>query len=175
MHGRRLINKHLTHGFTLVELVAVIVVMGIVGAAFVAPLIYDTGHMKLEGEAKRLLADVRYTQSLSMFRNARYRLDFSNSNCPQNYNCYAILTPAGGSFNYFASGGTKIKLESGTTLSVSSTSKYLVFDGLGAPALSSNNSGSGGAATSNTIITLTHNGRSKTVTVTPVTGLVALS
>lgn len=172
MHGRHLNKLFYKRGFTAIELTAVIVIMGIIGAAVISPLVYDTGHMKLEGEAKRLLADIRYTQSLSMFRNARYRLNFSNSSAGGSY---SILTSNGGSYNYFAAGGTTIQLEPGTSLAINSTSNYLVFNGLGVPSLSSSSAGSGSATTSNTVITLTHNGKTKTITITPGTGLAVLS
>ena len=158
--GRRTI-----HGFTVVELAATILVISIVGAAVITPLVYDAGRLKLDAEAKRMLTDVRYVQSLSMFRNARYRLDLSNASS------YRILTSSGGTFNYMAAGGTTINLQANTTLSFSSGDKYLVFSGLGVPAVSSSSSGSGSAIGSAVTITLTKNGISETVTVQPITGL----
>ena len=62
--------------FTAIELSVIIIILGIVAAVLIKPVTYDTGTMTVDAEAKRLLADLRFTQSLSMFRNERYRLDF---------------------------------------------------------------------------------------------------
>lgn len=142
-----------------------VVVLSIVTAVLIKPANYDTGTMTVDAEAKRLLADVRFVQSLSMFRNQRFRLDLSNSSQ------YRILTGLGTAYNYFAAGGTTVSLNSGTTLSFSATNKYLVFTGLGIPAVSSSSSGVGSDISSVETITLTNSGHSETITIYPYTGL----
>ncbi len=155
-------------GFTVIELILVIVVIGILGTLALRPLLSDQDSIKIDAEAQRLLTDVRYVQALSMFRNERYRLNFSNSGA------YAILTPAGGAFNYFATGGTSVTLESGTTLSKNG-SNYLIFDGRGIPYTSSSASGSGSALGSSYVITLTNSSGSETVSVSAETGEAQMS
>ncbi|MDF1760044.1 MAG: type II secretion system protein [Coxiellaceae bacterium] len=155
-------------GFTAIELILVIVVIGILGTLALRPLLSSQDSMKIDAEAQRLLTDVRYVQALSMFRNQRYRLNLSNSGS------YAILTPAGGAFNYFAAGGTSVTLESGTTLSKNG-SNYLIFDGRGAPYTSSTASGSGSALGSTYTITLTNSSGSETISVSAETGEAQMS
>lgn len=165
MHqGRRKIN-----GFTAVELTATIVVISIIGAVVVAPLAYDSDRVKLDAEVKRLLTDVRYVQSLSMFRNARYRLDLKSS-----AGSYRILTPSGGTYNYLAAGGTTVHLEPNTSFSPAPNT-YLVFNGLGEPALSNTSNGNGTPITSTYTLTLSQHGSTETVTILPYTGLVSSS
>ncbi|MDF1795211.1 MAG: type II secretion system protein [Coxiellaceae bacterium] len=156
-------------GFTAVELITVIVVIGILGALAIQPLTVNQDSMKIDAEAQRLLTDVRYTQALSMFRNARYQLNFSSSTT------YAILTPAGGAFNYFAAGGTSITLESGTTLSKSGAN-YLIFDGRGIPYTSSTSDNDSVSALSGTYtITLTNSSGSETISISAETGEAQMS
>ncbi|MDF1654136.1 MAG: prepilin-type N-terminal cleavage/methylation domain-containing protein [Coxiellaceae bacterium] len=163
-------DKFLTFqaGFTAIELILVIIVIGILGALAVRPLLYSPDTMKLDAEAQRLLTDVRYVQALSMFRNERYRLNFSNSGS------YGILTSSGAAFNYFAAGGTSVTLETGTTLSTNGNN-YLVFDGRGIPYLSSSSNGSGSALGSTYTITLTNSSGTETVSVTGGTGEASMS
>ncbi len=150
-------------GFTVVELVLVIIVLGILAAFLITPKIYSTDRMTLDAEVKRLLADVRYTQALSMYRNARYRLNLSGSTS------YSILTSSGGAFNYFAAGGTAVALRSGTTLTTNG-GNYLIFDGRGIPYTSSSASGNGSATSSNYVITISNSGGSEAVSISPETG-----
>ncbi len=162
-------GRHKAQGFTAVELTAIIVVIGIVSAAAITPLVYDSGRVKLDAEAKRLLTDVRYVQSLSMFRNARYRLDLKS-----NVGSYRILNASGGNYDYLAAGGTAIYLEPNTSFSPAPNT-YLVFSGLGEPALSSTSNGSGTPITTPYTLTLSQNGSTETVTIQPYTGLASSS
>jgi prepilin-type N-terminal cleavage/methylation domain-containing protein len=68
-------------GFTLIELVIVIVLIGII-AVFAAPRLGNISSTKAAAFADKLRADIRYAQSLAMTRNQRYRVYFNNTNPP---------------------------------------------------------------------------------------------
>jgi prepilin-type N-terminal cleavage/methylation domain-containing protein len=73
-------------GFSLIELITVLAVIGIVSAFIIA--IMPGGDIQLRGEANKLMSVIRYTQQLSMSNSAatqtnpnagRYRLFFSSN------------------------------------------------------------------------------------------------
>jgi prepilin-type N-terminal cleavage/methylation domain-containing protein len=150
-------------GFTMVELIIVIVIASILAALALSPKL-DLQPTTLDTETKRLLGDVRYVQALSMFSNSRYRLDFSQAGY------YRILDNMGSAISYYPASGTQIHLDSESSLSTNSSSKYLVFNGLGVPYASASSSGAGSATSSDYVITITNNSGSETVTIRPETG-----
>jgi prepilin-type N-terminal cleavage/methylation domain-containing protein len=154
---------HTKNGFTLVELVLTIVVASILAAVFVVSRA-PNAEVKLPTQIKRLMGDIRYTQSLSMFRNTRYRINLSGSTS------YQILNSAGTPITYVANRSTSVPLESDSTLTVNNAHKYLVFDARGAPYLSATASGNGTALASNLTVSITQNGVTLSLVVTASTG-----
>jgi prepilin-type N-terminal cleavage/methylation domain-containing protein len=68
-----------TKGFTLIELVMVMVLIGIL-AAIIVPRMPSVTGTKSMAFADKLRADIRYAQDLAMTRGARARVDFSVAN-----------------------------------------------------------------------------------------------
>lgn len=69
------------NGFTLIELVMVLVLLGII-AVFVAPRLPDVTTTKAGAFTDKLRADIRYAQNLAMTRNARFRVHFNAAPAP---------------------------------------------------------------------------------------------
>lgn len=153
----------------MIELIAVIIIASILGGFFIQPLVTSPKTTNLYAERDRLLSDIRYAQSLAMFSNQRYRLDFSQSNQ------YRILDSSGNAINYLAAGGQNIALQSGTTLSTNTAGKYLVFSGLGVPAISSSATADGSNTNSSTNVSLSHGGTTLSVSVLAQTGYASAS
>jgi MSHA pilin protein MshC len=65
-------------GFTLIELVMVIVLIGIIGL-FIAPKLGNVTSMKAGAFREKLRADIRYAQNLAMTRNRRVRVYFNGT------------------------------------------------------------------------------------------------
>jgi prepilin-type N-terminal cleavage/methylation domain-containing protein len=131
------------HGFTLVELVTVIAILGVISATVVMK--WPTG-MNLATSSQQLIQDLRYTQSLAMNRGSGYKLVWVDQNT------YRILTPASAEL-------TRADV-SGVTLTSNYPGVSVTFNGLGQP--------TGGSVT----MTLYDGSGSQTVTVSAETGMV---
>jgi MSHA pilin protein MshC len=152
-------------GFTLVELVIVLVLLGILAIAII-PRAPSKGSLTLTGQAHQLASDIRYVQSLSMTRGQRFCFRLT----PTGYNmtttaanaCTATPTehPAGRALPVSLDG-----------LSVNSTlpAGDVIFNGKGAPYADATT-----ALAANAVITLSGEGGTKTVTISPVTGRVVV-
>jgi MSHA pilin protein MshC len=157
VHGRK--------GFTLIELVMVLALIGII-AAFAAPRMGDVTGTKAGAFADKLRADVRYAQNLAMTRNQRHRVYFNNAPAPNPG--YAVTDSAAAIVPDPAGGGNlSIALDSGDYTGITAASPYLFieFDSLGRPY---DDAGNPLAAAVN----LTISPGPATVSVTPRTGAV---
>jgi len=153
-------------GFTLIELVVVIVLAGILAiAAFSrAP---TKGALTINGQAEQLAADLRYAQTLVQTQNQRICVSFSASG-------YRLTTAASSCATDVptASGVTgQINLD-GITLTNNLPSSLLVFGDKGVPYTTTTTPGT--ALASDAQLTLTGEGGSITVRVSPVTGRVCV-
>ena len=147
-------------GFTLVELVLVLLLSSIL--AVIAVIKYPGDGINLSAQADQLIGDIRYTQSLSMHRGQRYRINFAADR-------YWISSRDGATlYPHPASGATNILLNPGIALA--STHGFLVFDGNGTPYTNSLLPGS--ALGADAVITLSAGADVRTVRISPQTGRV---
>ena len=153
------------NGFTLVELVAVIVLVAIL--AFTAiPRFQDKNAIDVSAKAQQLANDIRYTQSLAMATGQRNRINLAAAS-------YQITTSSGTPLVHPATGSAAAIPLGGVSLSGYNpplTNNYVAFDAKGVPYTDV----AGTALTSNASITLSESGSTRTVTVSPQTGRVAV-
>lgn len=151
-------------GFTLVELIAVILVLAILGFALLAALPGRQVH--LAAQADQLAADLRLVQSLSMTRGQRYCLNLTvNSYQLANNGCATLVAhPVQGAT------AAAIALDPGLTMTWAGLPNGLVtFSGRGEPFV---DAAATTALAAEAVITLTADAQTVTVRVTPETGRV---
>ena len=130
------------HGFTLIELIAIIIVLAII-AAVAIPRLGDVTSMKSGATAGKLKSDIRYAQELAMTQNRRCRVYFNTSPAPASG--YAVVNDANGNGNWgeageFApdptgKGDLTVTLNSGDYAGVTASSSVnpIEFNSLGRP------------------------------------------
>lgn len=113
-------------GFTLVELVAVLTIAVILGAAVFARL--PAARINLSAQAEQLVSDLRYAQSLAMTQGARHCVEISSTS----YQIKKTVTnPCDTSVIFPGSPSATIGLGKG--ISITSAAATYVFDGKGSP------------------------------------------
>ncbi len=148
-------DKQHQQGFSLIELVVVIVIMGI-AAAYVGVKWSSSG--SLHAQAEQLARDIRHTQAIAMSQNMRLQLAVSGATYAVTNSGSPIADPSGsGNFNETLRDG------------VSASGGPIVFDSWGRPLNGSN------LASSSISFTVTSGSNSSTVTVQPITGYVSVS
>ena len=152
-------------GFTLVELVAIIVLVALL--AFTAlPRLPDVNAMDVSSLSEQLAADIRYTQTLSMTRGDRFRINLTSAT-------YQITDSSGLNPEIHpGSGSTSAVVLEGVALSGYSpplVNNYVAFDGRGIPYVDAST-----ALSANATITLTAGGSTKSIVISPETGRVAV-
>ena len=148
-------------GFTLIELIVTILLIAII-AVSVAPK-WPVHSLSLSQEIRRILHDIRYTQTLSMFTGERYRWVQLSGNSYQIVNAAGIpvLLPTG---------STILTLTNDVTFGslINLPNNLIAFDRQGIPYI---NTGIPGTALSATaLIPLLNGGQTHSVTITPQTG-----
>ena len=143
-------------GFTLVELVAVILIAGILGTILVVKLV-DRQPFQAEGYAGVVYHNLQYTRILAVSLNDRYRIVFSASS-------YQILDSAGTPIVNPETGSVTTSYPTGVTVTPNTT---VIFDSLGKPY-----NASSVALSSLLTLTVTAGTSTDTVTVTPETGFI---
>jgi MSHA pilin protein MshC len=152
-------------GFTVVELVAVIVLVAILAITAI-PRFQDRNAIDVSAKAQQLASDIRYTQSLAMATGQRNRINLAATS-------YQITTSSGVPVVHPATGSTAPISLGGVSLSGYNpplTNNYLAFDAKGVPYTDV----AGTTLNTNAVITLTESGSTRTVTVSPQTGRVAV-
>lgn len=150
-------------GFTLIELVVTLLLISIL-AVSIWPRAPSSESITLNGRAEQLASDIRYVQTLSMTRGSRFCIVISGTG-------YELQTTSSNTCNSGAAnrephaGGLAQPIPVCSSCSLTATT--VQFDGLGAPANST-----GTALASDTVITISDDGGTKTVTISPVTGRV---
>ena len=157
-------------GFTLVEMIVVLILTGILAAA-----VYSRAPTKealsADGRAHQLASDIRYVQTLSMTRGQRFCIVIGASSYTLNTTdivsdaCQATQEPHPALLTQPIPA-----CDSGACMAPSGFAGTLQFDGRGTP-YTAPGSPLGGDA----VVTLALGGVTKTVTVSPVTGRVVVA
>jgi len=161
-------------GFSLIELVTVITLLGVVAVAIAGPTMSYMSKIRSRSAATRILADIRYVQRHAM--NSRLRTWVVFNTAGNNYTLYAETSPGAGKGTRAAlthplsqSNGA-VQFGSGTNLAVSITAvninstAEIEFDSWGKPY-----DGNSVALAANGTITLSNG---VTLTVYPISGFV---
>jgi type II secretory pathway pseudopilin PulG len=140
----------------LVELVVVLVLAGILAATALPRL--SQGVVEVSAQAEQVAADIRYAQSLSMTRGARYCISFTGTGYQlRTTNCTVAV-------NHPATGSPAAIVLSGTTVTFANLNANAIeFDTKGRPQ-------SFTVPTNNGTVTLTSNGQTRSIVVSPETG-----
>ncbi|HEX2548914.1 MAG TPA: GspH/FimT family pseudopilin [Gammaproteobacteria bacterium] len=153
------------HGFTMLELIIVLVILGII-AAVAIPTWQGTG-INVSSEADHLAADLLYTQSLAINSGQRYYWIRTGTNT------YQIRNSSNVAIIYPGSGSSTITLKAGISFSTfTNLTSIIAFDGKGQPYTTSTTPGTR-LATSATI-RLIGDTVTKSVIIFPSTGYVQI-
>ncbi len=148
-------------GFGLFELVLVLILLGII-SVFVAPTLLS-GSVTLPAVATQLAEAVRLTQSLSMSKGQRYRINFTA-------NSYQITDMAGAAIVQPMTNSTAAAVVSPVVMSGYNPpliNGYVAFDSRGVPYVSAT-----ATLAANATITLTSGTNTTTLTIVSQTGRV---
>lgn len=150
-----------SRGFTLIEMVVVIVLSGII-TVFVASR-WSVDGMNVAAQATQLARDIEYTQALAMSSHTRWcRINFSTSR-------YSISNIS----NTQRPPLWPHAIVPGAGITLTANRRFITFNGLGVPY--GDVSFSVPLRTSTTITLTTTSGATKTITVLPETGTVSVS
>ena len=164
-------------GFTLVEMMIVLVILGI-AAAIAVPMMSSASSMQIRAAGSMVAADLEYAKSMAVSRGQVYWVVFDVANETyqiQDANDAVIEHPVKKGFDYvvdFANDGRldRVVLD---TVTLDPTGYRIGFDYLGSPY--SRGNGSTYSNLNAGTITLEAGEFTKTVTVEPVTGFISIS
>ncbi|MCU0651194.1 MAG: hypothetical protein MUC52_03060 [Candidatus Omnitrophica bacterium] len=157
-------------GFTLIEAVMVIVIAGLLVAVSI-PRLQSFNTAKLNGAAKKIVSDIRFTQQLSVSTHDTYRISFNTAS-----DSYDIRRVSDSAFakDPFSRGDFSINLQTdpkyaGTdiTSALFNSTQGLQFTWQGTPQNSN-----GADLTANGTVALSYKGAGMTISVRPYTGSV---
>jgi len=75
-------------GYTLIELIVVITIMGIIAGVAIPKVVGGVYAGKLRGEALQLFTAIRYAQGMAALQRANYRIQFNLDGEQQSYDIY---------------------------------------------------------------------------------------
>ena len=127
--------------------------------------------MNVDAQAQQFANDIRYTQALSMSFGQRYYISQASSTT------YQIASVTGNTAILMPNGATIVKLGSGLTFgSWGNLSNNLVtFDTRGFPYLDTGSPGTQLVQNTTYSVTITGGGYTKTITISPVSGMVTVT
>lgn len=149
-------------GFTLIELVMVIVLLGII-AAVAIPRMVDVTSTTCISFSDKMRADIRYAQNLAMTQNQRIRVAIIS---PNSYNI-TISSSGIPVIDRATSRAYPYTLSAGITFGAATFNSYLEFDAMGVPYEST-----GVITVARTLSILANGSSCQTITITPQTGAV---
>jgi MSHA pilin protein MshC len=138
MRGRAQNNFQIvadSRGFTLVELIMVVVLIGIL-AVSVVPKFVDTSAISLQGGAAMVVADIRYTQELAMGTHTPKTITFTTNNTFYTVNSQTMNLPSrvsisnGATFTFnslgepTAGGGSSVEIQAGSSTKTITVESY---------------------------------------------------
>ena len=145
------------NGFTLIEVIAVLVIIGILSVVIVGRA--TAPNTELFSQTEVLKGHLRYAQERSMNTNAVWYIQFSG-------NTYTLYR-AGTAMTLPGESGTVVT--PGVTLGWTGGTDIFSFDGHGRPCT---DSGAASRLAAARTVTLTHDSESSIITVTPNTGFI---
>jgi prepilin-type N-terminal cleavage/methylation domain-containing protein len=86
------VHKNRNRGFTLVEILVVVVIIGI-AAAVIVPQMGTRDDLKAAAAARMLMADLIYAQNRAISTQTRYYLTFDTVSVPQTYRVVSSMNP----------------------------------------------------------------------------------
>lgn len=130
--------NNLARGFTLIEILVVVIIIGIAGALIV-PQIGDHDDLKAAAAARVVMSDLIYAQNRAISTQQKHYVQFA-AGTPQGYTVYSPISPATiiqhpiQHQDYIARFGTTAGLSQASLGQVDfGGQKTIAFDELGAP------------------------------------------
>jgi prepilin-type N-terminal cleavage/methylation domain-containing protein len=168
----KLSNRFQKRGFTLIEIIMVVVILGIV--AFMAiPMVSNAADIQVRAAANRIAADIDYAKSMAITHQRSYSVVFDLAN--ESYDIRVEPAGSGDVIDHPVNPGAfVVDFSTDANLSrVSDTSKAITFDYLGSPYHGT--SAAAGNSLNTGQITLQADNFTLVVNVEPVTGYVTIS
>src|SRR5690242_16864757 len=92
MSNRQSRSKGRAAGFTLVEILVVVVILGI-AAAVIVPNMGTRSDLKAAAAARMIMADLIYAQNRAISTQTKHYVTFDTSASPQTYRIVTSMTP----------------------------------------------------------------------------------
>lgn len=161
-------------GWTIIELVLVIIVIAIIAAVAVPQFSRYYGGIKLGNAAMKIASDIRYAQNRATTTQQRSRVNFTSAAAYDVQYCNGVYSAAACSCTqWLSAAGFPVNLTntefSGVTITAPAPGSWLQFDSLGRPYYNTANCN----PTDTAGTTITFSGSTKTITVATQTGMVS--